>query len=246
MTGPGMQPGMGAGGPQQHLDSTGPQERLDPIETHRGHSSGQEAHHQQYQQPHPGGAYQDGTPLGSEGSVVLNRISEKYFGQPLGSAQDAEALGARLEWLFGRLLDGFVSLRNGQLEFIQKMRVNYQDDNILNQLEKAEPLGGALLSGQDQRTDPDLHRTMERLKLHQLALLRGMEAGVTDILEQLSPRAVMAQAQSNNPRALWDYYQRVHMDTEDVQECYKILYGESFRQAYAKQLQTKTKKKKTG
>ena len=199
----------------------------------------------QYGQPGQTGAvYMDGTPSGGEAFAILNRISEQYWGRPLQNAQEAAYMGARLEMILGRLLEGVISLRNGQLLFLKEMGIKHRDDNVVDQLENAPQLGAALLAGQDQRIDGALEDTFERLKLHQVALLRGLEAGVKVLLRKLGPGAVEKQVRSTNTRSLWDHFCQLHGDLEEGQARFKLLYGAQFKKAYSRLLHGK--KRKTG
>ena len=199
---------------------------------------------QHVQPTQTGAVYLDGTSSGGEAFGILNRISEQYWGRPLQNAQEAAYMGARLEMILGRLLDGVISLRNGQLLFLQEMGIKHHDENVMDQLESAPQLGAALLAGQDQRIDAALEDTFERLKLHQVALLRGLEAGVKVLLRKLSPGAVEKQVRSTNPRALWDFFCQLHGDLEEGQARFKLLYGAQFKKAYSRLVHGK--KKKTG
>ena len=192
-----------------------------------------------------GAVYTDGTPSEGEAFSVLNRISERYWGRPLQNGQEAAYLGARLEMMLGSLLEGVISLRNGQLQFIQEMGIKHRDANVVDQLESAQQLGAVLLAGQDQRVDPALEDTFERLKLHQVALLRGLEAGVKVLVRKLGPAAVEKQVRSTNPRSLWDYFCQLHGDLEEGQARFKLLYGAQFKKAYSRLMHGK-KKKQTG
>ncbi len=193
----------------------------------------------------PSGAmYMDGSPSGGEAFAALNRLAQRYWGRPLQNAQEAAYLGGRLELVLDRLLDGFISMRNGQLLFLQEMGIKHRDDNMMDQLETPPQLGGALLAGQDPRVDPAMEDTFERLKLHQLALLRGVEAGVKVLMRKLGPRTVEKQARTGNVRQLWDYFIQLHGDLEEGQERFKLLYGAQFKKAYSRIVYGK--KKKTG
>ena len=193
-----------------------------------------------------GGHYLDGSPSQGEAMAALNRIAEQYWGRPLQNGQEAAYFGARLESVLGRLLSGVYTLRSGQLQFLQEMGIKNHDDNPVDRLESPAHLGAALLSAQDQRIDPGLAEAFERLKLHQLALLRGLGAGVRALMRRLSPATVEKQTRSSNSRGLWDYYCQVHGDLDEEQARFKILYGVQFKKAYSKLVDGKKKKKTTG
>ena len=233
----GPQLGVRPTGPLPGPEPTGPFPGQDPSAAHRGLGSfvSQAPPAPRHLQASTTGAmYTDGTPSGGEAFAVLNRLSEYYWGRPLQNGQEAAYLGARLEMVFGKLLDGVFSLRNGQLLFLQEMNIKQLGENVVDQLESPHQLGAALLAGQDPRVDPALEDTFERLKLHQVALLRGVEAGVKFLMRKLAPGAVEKQVRSNNTRSLWDYFCQLHGDLEEGQAIFKLLYGAQFKKAYSK------------
>lgn len=238
-------PGPYPSGPLPGPEPTAPMPMQDPN-GHRGQGSQYTAQGPTGPQmpAAPSGAlYMDGTPSGGEAFAVLNRLAQRYWGRPLQNAQEAAYLGGRLEHVLDRLLDGVLSMRNGQLLFLQEMGIKHREENLMDHLETPPQLGGALLAGQDPRVDPALEDTFERLKLHQLALLRGVEAGVKALMRKLGPRAVEKQARTGNARQLWDYFCQLHGDLEEGQERFKLLYGAQFKKAYSRIVYGK---KKTG
>jgi len=179
-----------------------------------------------------------------EALAVLDRLAQRYLGRPLSGAQDVAALGAQLEQGLDIFLRFFVAMQRGQVQFYDQMGVPPPADqlNAAEQCTSAAQLGGVLLNPAETQGAWALEGAFESLKVHQVAVLRGLEAGVRSLLRRVSPDSVAKVAgrltRSPGIRTLWETYKQMHEDlAEEDQEAFKVIYGGQFRKAYLRLMQ---------
>ncbi len=181
----------------------------------------------------------------AEALALLDRLAQRYLGRGLSSAQEVAEVGARLEQTLDIFLRFFVALQRGQVQFYEQMGLPPPGE-MLNQVEQCSSsaqLGGLTLSPGDTGGAWALEEAFESFKVHQVAVLRGLEAGVRSLLRRTSPKAVNKAAgritRSPGFRTLWETYRQIHEDlAEEDQEVFKVVYGGQFRKAYLRLMQS--------
>lgn len=204
--------------------------------------------------PPPAFAWEQGAPLpppagpgsdaGHEAYQVLDRLARKYLGRSLVGGQEVVQVGAQLEQALDIFLRFFVAMQRGQVQFYEQMGLPPPADylNPVEQSSSAAQLGGLLLNPGDAQAAGALEEAFESQKVHQVAVLRGMEAGVRSLLRRISPRSVTKVAsrltRSPGVKTLWETYRQMHEDlAEEDQEAFKVIYGGQFRKAYLRLMQ---------
>jgi hypothetical protein len=204
--------------------------------------------------PPPQAAWDQGAPLpppagpgsdaGHEAYQALDRLARKYLGRSLVGGQEVVQVGAQLEQALDIFLRFFVAMQRGQVQFYEQMGLPPPADylNPVEQSSSAAQLGGLLLNPGDAQAAGALEEAFESQKVHQVAVLRGMEAGVRSLLRRVSPRSVTKVAsrltRSPGVKTLWETYRQMHEDlAEEDQEAFKVIYGGQFRKAYLRLMQ---------
>ena len=184
------------------------------------------------------------TDSGQEALVVFERLAQRYLGRSLGQGQEVAQFGVQLEQVLDIFLRVFVAMQRGQVQFYEQMGLPPPADylNPAEQATSAAHLGGVLLNPGDVLGADALEQAFESLKVHQVAVLRGMEAGVRSLLRRVSPQSVtkVASRLTRSPgiRTLWETYRQMHEDlAEEDQEAFKVIYGGQFRKAYLRLMQ---------
>lgn len=226
----GAPPLPGPGAPVELLNTTGPFPLPGQGQPqHQEPDPGQGPHALFNQAQPPGPPQQD-----SEALAALGRIAERYWGRAPQGPQEAAFLAARVELVLDQLLQGFVSLRSGHQQFCQQMGVKVPglEESPVAHTDPIQ-LGFLLLTAQDPRVDQGLPDAFEQLKMHQVALLRGLEAGVKLLLKKLGPPSITKLAdRTSNVRVLWEAYCQIHGDLAEEGQRFRVLYGASFKKAY--------------
>lgn len=205
---------------------------------------------------HPGTMMFDEVQAGSGGPghgtgdaalTVLNRLADRYLGQELQNPAEVAHLGQRLETTLDDLLGFVMALRKAHEQFQLRigLRPNSQQLGALARAADATELGAALLSPVDRGGEAALGELLGTLRVHQVALMKGFEAGLKALLAQLSPRAIAKLlggkkfGLGGGAKALWEAYQRQFANcAEDEAEVFKIVYGTRFRRVYRELLET--------
>jgi len=155
--------------------------------------------------------------------------------RPLDGAQVARA--ACLE-TFAR---GFLEMRRGYQAFGQEMGLVLAAGNspLHHSQNKDEILQYLLDPAVDRRSRlAELEKMFRVLMTHEIALLAGVKAGLKDLLRELDPELVVEgqpksrgflSREDKNMERYREHYERV---TED--DGHSLLFGQSFRQAYAR------------
>lgn len=176
---------------------------------------------------------------------VLNRFSERFLGRSLHHAREVSLLGARLEEAFDIFLSSFVALQTAQRQFQQEMEISlpHGTDHPLAQASSGAELGTALLSTADPGATQALSESLASLGRHQVALLKGLQAGVRYLMKKLGPDRISRQAEKEHRRvsfkALWEIYSRIHGDLSEDQASFRLVYGSPFRKAYTRLMKGK-------
>ena len=181
---------------------------------------------------------------GQEALALLDRLAQRYLGRSLAGGQEVTQLGTQLEQALDIFLRFFVAMQRGQVQFYEQMGLPPPADylNPAEQTMSAAHLGGLLLNPGDAQGVSALEGAFESLKVHQVAVLRGLEAGVRSLLRRVSPHSVTKVAgrltRSPGIRTLWETYRQMHEDlAEEDQEAFKVIYGGQFRKAYLRLMQ---------
>lgn len=171
---------------------------------------------------------------------VVERLSQRFLGQPLSDPQQIAAFGAHLEHSFEVFVRCFVALQKGQEQFKQALDLPVLGGDDVGLIESARDgleLGAILLSGHAPNAAHSLEQAFKDMMVHQVALLNGLMAGVRTLLSRLSPDAVAKEAskerRSPGWRLLFETYERMHQDlSEEDNEAFETIFGRQFGQAY--------------
>ena len=181
---------------------------------------------------------------GQAALAVLDRLAQRYLGRSLAGAQEVAAVGILLEQALDIFLRFFVAMQRGQVQFYNQMGVPPPADqlNAAEQCTSAVQLGGVLFNPAEANGAWALEGAFESLKVHQVAVLRGVEAGVRSLLRRIGPDSVAKVAgrltRSPGVRTLWETYRQMHEDlAEEDMEAFKVIYGGQFRKAYLRLMQ---------
>jgi type VI secretion system protein ImpI len=182
---------------------------------------------------------------------VVKAFADSYVaaGVPLDGRADVEAFLGVLAELLETSVKSYLELRRGYDEFGREMGVRVpQGEGAVGRLRDARQLLGYLL--QPTTTEPrsrELASAFADLMIHQVALLNGVTAGATDLLERLSPEAVTATLDEEGgggrlslgvkairEGAQWRAYVARHASIAGEENAVAdALFGKAFARAYA-------------
>lgn len=181
---------------------------------------------------------------------LLRAFAESYVpgGVPLDGRADVEAFLGVMAELLETAVKSYLELRRGYDEFGREMGVRVpQGEGAVGRLREPRQLLGYLL--QPTTTDPrsrELASAFADLMIHQVALLNGVTAGATDLLDRLSPEAVTATLEEAGAGRLsmgvkamregaqWRaYVARYASIAGEENAVADALFGKAFARAYA-------------
>jgi hypothetical protein len=178
---------------------------------------------------------------------LLRTFGESYLpaSVSLDSRESVQAfLGAAAE-LLETSARSFVELRSGYDEFGREMgiRVARGEGPVASARDARELLAYLLAPGQGSARATELGSAFADLMMHQLALLAGVTDGARDVLERLSPEAILAQLEAGGGLALkvktlregaqWRAFLDRYRELEEEGTLTATLFGKSFLRAYA-------------
>jgi type VI secretion system protein ImpI len=179
----------------------------------------------------------------------LDRLSQRFLGQPLQDPKEVAAFTSRLEETLAVFFRFFVALQQGQEQFRKALDIKALGAGGRNPVEEAKDAAhlATLLLSAERTTISSLEHAFKNIMLHQVALLNGLMAGVRTLLSRLSPKTVAkeaaAEARSTNPKVLWSIYERIHRDlAEEDNETFETIFGSQFAKSYSNLLGQKATK----
>ena len=170
---------------------------------------------------------------------MLNRMAERYTGARLDNPADVAEFGRKLTTTMDQLLGFVVEMRQAHEALSQKFGLTARGGQAAgDRATDARELGTVLFSPLDRGGAQGLADLMAALKVHQVALVRGVEEGIRALLDRLDPAAISRRVGKQfrlggGAKALWDAYQREFAESaEDNAEVFKLVFGRRFRNAY--------------
>lgn len=178
---------------------------------------------------------------------LLRAFGESYLpaSVSLDSRESVQAFLAAAAELLETTARSFVELRSGYDEFGREMgiRVARGEGPVASARDGRELLAYLLAPGQGSARAAELGSAFADLMMHQLALLAGVTDGARDVLERLSPEAILAQLESGGGLALkvktlregaqWRAFLDRYRELEEEGTLTATLFGKSFLRAYA-------------
>jgi predicted component of type VI protein secretion system len=168
-------------------------------------------------------------------------------GQTLETQGDVARLITRLHDAAEVLCRSLVPLRQSYLKFVSSMDLqksaHYERASmVLDMARDPAAVAATLLDFREgaPEASKSLESSLNDLTLHQVAMLDGVMQGVRALLEELSPAAVSAAAESKRSslrlggrqKDTWDEYCERYARLSDENEAFSRIFGEEFAQAY--------------
>jgi hypothetical protein len=167
-------------------------------------------------------------------------------GQALETQGDVARLITRLHDAVDVLCRSLIPLRQSYLKFLSSMdlqkSVHAHQSGALDTAREPRALAAALLDFREGAADTSkgLESALGDLTTHQVAMLDGVMQGVRALLEELSPAAVSAAADTKRgslrlggrQKDAWDEYCERYDRLSEESEAFSRIFGEEFAHAY--------------
>lgn len=182
------------------------------------------------------------------GTRLLNQFADSYVAHRprLDTEPRMERFLDRVAQVLESFAKGFIGLRRGHDSFGEQMGVGEGARRVsrINVIDSIPRLLEYLLdeSQSDERVS-ELTRGFADVMVHQVALVGGVRQGVREVLNQISPEAVVQLARQEGWRLIdalvpsqkrWALFTEQHCELlNDEARLTQALFGESFARAYA-------------
>lgn len=182
------------------------------------------------------------------GTRLLNQFADSYVAHRprLDTEPRMERFLDRVAQVLESFAKGFIGLRRGHDSFGEQMGVGEGARRVsrINVIDSIPRLLEYLLdeSQSDERVS-ELTRGFADVMVHQVALVGGVREGVREVLNQISPEAVVQLARQEGWRLIdvvvpsrkrWTLFTEQHCELlNDEARLTQALFGESFARAYA-------------
>jgi hypothetical protein len=167
-------------------------------------------------------------------------------GRTIETQGDVARLITRLHDAAEVLCRSLIPLRQSYLKFVSSMELQKsahygRASMVLDMAREPAAVAAVLLDFREGGEDASksLESSLQDLTLHQVAMLDGVMQGVRALLEELSPKAIMAGAEAKRSslfggreKDAWEEYCARYERLSDEKETFQRIFGEEFAQAY--------------
>ena len=167
--------------------------------------------------------------------------------------QQAETL-ERIGQMFRELIDGTVSVLRSRAEFKSMCRVSMTviratDNNPLKAIVSTDDVLRQLIENKKSgflNSSVAIEEAFSDIMNHQMAMQAGIQASLTDLLENFNPKRIEKQFEQGivlqKKAKCWESFEKTYSNT--VEEAVENFYGDEFVKAYEQQMNVLKKSRK--